>query len=290
MVPKLSIRNKEIDRKITVCFFLLLFVVMSIIYLYPMFWAVINSLKTAREFFDSSFGLPKEWRFVNYVRVFTDFHYRNFSYWDMLFNSLWYLVVKVTVNVLSSAFLAYAVARYRFPGRNLIYAVVIFANTVPIIGSGAAGFKLIDSLNMVNNPFLIWIAWAGGFDFAFIVLYGTFKGISMSYSESAKMDGANNFTILFRIVFPQAFPSLVALAITQAIGVWNDYSTSMIYLRDYPNLAYGIYVFGNESNYIENSKAIYMAAIVISAIPVLVLYASFQKLIMTNMTTGGLKG
>lgn len=290
MIKKLSFSNKQIDRKITFWLFITLFLIMSVIYLYPLFWAFINSFKTAREFFDSSFKLPKEWRFENYSKVFSDFRYRNFSYWIMLFNSLWIVVVKVTVSTLSSAFLAYAVARYRFPGRQFIYGAIIFANTIPIIGSGAAGFKLLANLNMVNNPSLIWIAWAGGFDFAFIVFYGTFKGINKSYSESAKIDGAGNLKILLRIVFPQAFPSIVAIAITSAIGVWNDYGTSMIYLRDYPNLAYGIFVFNNESNYIENSKAIYMVAIIISAIPIIVLYSAFQKLIMTNITTGGLKG
>ncbi|MGN1061497.1 MAG: hypothetical protein ACI4RO_00065, partial [Candidatus Scatosoma sp.] len=71
---------------------------------------------------------------------------------------------------------------------------------------------------------------------------------------------------------------------------WNDYSRSMIYLRNYPNLAYGLYLFHTESNWIEDSKPIYFAAAVISAIPVIVLYASTQKLILTNITAGGLKG
>lgn len=290
MVQNISIKNRPLQNKITAVSFFCLYCIMALIYLYPLFWAIMNSLKTAGEFFESSFSLPEEWRFENYVKVFSDFRYRDFYYFDMLFNSLWIMVVKVCVSTISSAFLAYAVSRYRFPGRNFLYGLVIFANTIPIIGSGAAGFKLVSSLGMINNPFTIWLAWASGFDFAFIILYGNFKGISMSYSESAKIDGAGNFTILFRIIFPQAFPCIMALVVTSSIGVWNDYSTTMIYLREYPNLAYGLYLFNMESNFIENSKAIYLAAVTISAIPVIVLYASTQKLILTNMTTGGLKG
>jgi ABC-type glycerol-3-phosphate transport system permease component len=208
----------------------------------------------------------------------------------MLYNSLLILAIKVFVNIASSVMLAYVVARFEFPGRNFLYGVVIFANTIPIIGSGPATFKLLNSLNMVENLSTIWLSWAGGFDFAFIVLYGYFKGISSAYSESAYVEGAGELRVFFSIILPQIIPCLVAIMITQAIGVWNDYSTVMIYLRSSPNLAYGLYMFNTESSFIENSKPIYFAAAVISAAPIIILYASTQNLILTNMTAGGLKG
>ena len=208
----------------------------------------------------------------------------------MLFNSLWVVVVKVFVNVASSAMLAYAIARFRFPGKELLYVIVIFVNTIPIIGSGPAAFKLLDFLGMVENPLTIWISWASGFDFAFIVLYGYFKGVSPAYSEAAYIDGAGELRTFFTIILPQVVPCLVAIMITQAIGVWNDYGTIMIYLRESPNLAYGLYMYNTDSRYAENSKPVYFAAAVISAIPIIILYASTQNLILTNMTAGGLKG
>ena len=208
----------------------------------------------------------------------------------MLLNSLWILIVNVFVNVASSALLAYALARFRFPGSKFLYAVVIFANTIPIIGAGPAQYKLAMSLNMINNPATIWLMWAGGFDFAFIVLYGYFKGVSRSYSESAKMDGANNWTIFIRVILPQVTPCIVAIAITQATSVWNNYSISMLYMRDYPNLAYGMYLFKDSSFLVKDSMPIYFAAAVVSCIPIIVLYTCSQNLILNNMTTGGLKG
>jgi raffinose/stachyose/melibiose transport system permease protein/N-acetylglucosamine transport system permease protein len=194
------------------------------------------------------------------------------------------------VNVSSSALLAYALARFRFPGSKFLYAVVIFANTIPIIGAGPAQYKLAMSLKMINNPATIWLMWAGGFDFAFIVLYGYFKGVSRSYSESAKMDGANNWVVFIKVILPQVTPCIVAIAITQATGVWNNYSISMLYLRDYPNLAYGMYLFKDSSFLVKDSMPVYFAAAVISCIPIIVLYTCSQNLILNNMTTGGLKG
>jgi ABC-type glycerol-3-phosphate transport system permease component len=276
---------------VTAIIFLILFIIIAIVCIYPLFWAFNNSLKTFDEYSENNFILTKSWDFYNYFKVFNGtFQYNGVTYLGMLYNSLWILVVRVFVNIASSLMLAYAIARFEFPGRNFLYAVVIFANTIPIIGSGPATFKLLNSLNMVENPTTIWLSWAGGFDFAFIVLYGYFKGISPSYSESAYVEGAGELRVFFSIILPQVVPCVVAIMITQAIGVWNDYSTVMIYLRTRPNLAYGLYMFNTESIYISNSKPIYFAAAVISAVPVIVLYACTQKLILTNMTAGGLKG
>ncbi len=276
---------------IVIIVFSIIFFTHAIICIFPLFFAIINSLKSGEEYFENILALPTHWRFNNFVRVLDEFVIRGqYFFADMLFNSLWMLVVQVFVNVASSCLLAYGIAKFEFPGKNFLYALVIFANTIPIIGAGPAAFKLKMDLNMINNPATIWISWAGGFDFAFIVFYGTFKGISNEYSEAAKIDGANNLYILFGIILPQAMPSLVAIAITQATGVWNDYSTPMINMRDYPTLAYGLYLFDKEANYIEDSKPIYFSAAIISSIPVIILYASNQKLILNNMTAGGLKG
>lgn len=276
---------------ITAIIFLILFTFIAIICIYPLLWAFNNSLKTFDEYSENNFILTKSWDFYNYFKVFNGtFQYNGITYLGMLYNSLWILVVRVFVNIASSLMLAYALARFEFPGQKFLFAVVIFANTIPIIGSGPATFKLLNSLKMVENPTTIWLSWAGGFDFAFIVLYGYFKGISPSYSESAYVEGAGELRVFFSIILPQVVPCIVAIMITQAIGVWNDYSTIMIYLRTMPNLAYGLYMFNTESIYISNSKPIYFAAAVISAVPVIILYACTQKLILTNMTAGGLKG
>lgn len=296
-MEKIKFKNSPLSVKIIYIFFFAFFTVFAVIYIYPIFWAILNSLKTMDEYATNSLAFPKTWLFGHYLDVFSEFYVMTTSgevcgYFNMLFNSLWILVVHVFVNVMSSMLLAYALARFRFPGKNFLYSVVIFANTIPIIGAGPAAYRLAMNLQMVNNPATIWLMWASGFDFAFIVFYGYFRGISYSYSESAKMDGASNWTILVKIILPQIIPCLVAIAITQAISIWNNYSISMVYMRNYPNLAYGMYLF-NDSKFImdvPDTMPIYFAAAVISSIPVIILYASTQNLILTNMTTGGLKG
>lgn len=295
-MTKLKFKKQPISVKVIYVVFFLMFLLFAAVYIYPLFWAFLNSLKSMKEYATNSLTMPTDWLWRHYREVFTEFQAvplsggEPFRYLDMLFNSLWILVVKVFVNVASSMLLAYALARFRFPGSKFLYALVIFANTIPIIGAGPAAYRLAMNLNMVNNPMTIWLMWAGGFDFAFIVLYGYFKGVSPSYSESAKIDGANNWTIFIKVILPQVTPCLAAIAITQATGVWNDYSTPMIYMRDYPNLAYGMYLFKDSSFLVKDSMPIYFAAAVISCMPVIILYTCSQNLILNNMTTGGLKG
>ncbi len=287
---------KSRSEQVTYIIFFLFFTAMMVIYLYPILSVLLNSFRSYGEFEELSsnpnanpFTLP-QWQFESWGQIFDTFRYKDYNYFDMLFNSLWITAAKVVANVMASTFLAYAVARFRFPGRNFLYALVIFAQTIPIIGTGAAGYKLFTQLNFINNPALMWIAWFGAFDFAFIILYGTFRGISPAYSESAKLDGANNLTVLFKIVMPQAFPAIAALAIQQAITAWNDYTTSLIYLRDYPTIAFGLYAFDQGKSYYANSDALYSAVVCISMLPILVLYSCSQKLILTNLNAGGLKG
>ena len=295
-MTKLKFKHVPLFEKVIYVFFVIFFSVFALLYIYPLCWAFINSLKTMKEYATNSLTLPTQWLWSHYKDVFTEFQAvplsggEPYRYMDMLFNSLWILVVNVSVNVISSTLLAYALARFRFPGSKFLYAVVIFANTIPIIGAGPAAYKLAVELNMVNNPSTIWLMWAGGFDFAFIVLYGYFKGVSRSYSESAKIDGATNMTILLKVILPQVTPCIAAIAITQATGVWNNYSISMLYMRDYPNLAYGMYLFKDSTFLVKDSMPIYFAAAVISSVPVIILYTCSQNLILNNMTTGGLKG
>lgn len=290
-MKRIAEKHSNPAEKITAIVSFVLFLGIAVISIYPLFWAIINSMKDLESYLQSNVALPKKWQLVNYVNVFTGmFKIKGVTYLSMLVNSLWIVVVKVLVNVASSTMLAYAVARFRFPGKELLYAIVIFVNTIPIIGSGPAAYKLLSTLQMVNNPLTIWVSWASGFDFAFIVLYGYFKGVSASYSEAAYIDGAGELRTFFSIIMPQIMPCLVAIMITQAISVWNDYGTVMVYLRKTPNLAYGLYEFNIIAMYEKNSRPVYFAAAVISAVPIIVLYTCTQNLILTNMTAGGLKG
>ena len=284
--------KKPSAEKIVLIVFLAFFLVEAIINLYPFLWVINNSLKSFEEFneVDTS-ALTQTWDFSNYLKVFQEFKVNGtVLYAEMLVNSMWQTFLYLFVNLFSSLFVAYALAKFRFPGKGLLYALLIFVQTIPVIGTGAAAYKLRYQLGLVNNPTLIWICWAVGFDYSAFVMYGTFQGISQSYSESAELDGANEFDILFKIIFPQIFPCMLALMVTNFVARWNDYTFAQINLDKYPNLAYGMYLYQTGSNWSDNGKVVYYASLIMSCIPGVLLYALMQGFIMKNLSVGGLKG
>ncbi len=290
-MQKLRMKKTTPGVNIIIIVFSIFFITDAIVSVFPVLFTFMNALKTRTEYDTNIMALPTEWLFSNFGKVFTEFVVAGqYFYENLLLNSLWMLFVKVIVNVGSSLLLAYGVSRFRFPGRNFLYTVIIFANTIPIIGSGPAQYKLFDQLNFIDQPFLIWMAWAGGFDYAFIIFYGAFKGVGRELSEAAKIDGAGNLRVMWTIIVPQIFPAIIAIAITQAQGYWNDYTTSMVYMRSYPTLAYGLYLWNTDSQWTVGGRPIYFATALVSSAPMVILYAANQRFILKNMTAGSLKG
>lgn len=283
--------KKPVGERIVLTLFFIYFWLQAILQFIPFLWVINNSLKNLQEYSHDAISITTSWEFVNYVKVFQQFKINGtVTYWQMLGNSMWQTFVFLGVNIFSSLLVAYPLAKFEFPGRNLLYAFMIFIQTVPIVGTGAAAYKFRYSIGMVDNPWLMWISWAVGFDFSAFLMYGTFQGVSNSYAESAEIDGANEWQIFFKVMVPQIFPLMIALMVTNFISRWGDYSTAQIYLPSYPNLAYGMYLFQLGSSWAKDGKVVYYASIILSAIPGVILYSVFQRTIITNVSVGGLKG
>ncbi len=285
-----KILKRHLAETIFLVVFFCFFVIQALTLLYPLFWVITNSLKTPFEYYESSFSLPSAFRIENYGKAFVDIAIKESNFLVLFWNSTWIAVVSSVVNISSSMLAAYAMAKYRFPGKSVIYSIAILVQVLPIIGAGPAAYQFIYNTGIADNPALIWLTWAGGFDFAFIVLIGYFKSISSSYAEAAFIDGATNFRVMYQIMIPQAIPAIASLMILNLIGGWNNYSTSMLYMKSYPNLALAIYLFDKQSQFAETGTPTYLAVIVLSILPILIVFITCQKMIMTNVTAGGLKG
>ncbi len=275
--------------------FLGIFILYGLTLILPVFWLLMNALKTSREYEDalrSSFSLPnfQNLQWINFKNAFTEIKYDDTTFFGMFFNSVWMSLLNIAVNIGCSMLTAYAMARYRFPGKTFLYSLAIIVQVVPIIGTGGAAYKFMATFGMVNNPLLIWLSWAGGFDFAFVVLYGYFQSISGQYAEAAEIDGASQLRVMVQVMIPQALPAIASLMILNFITAWNNYQTPMLYMPKYPTLALGIFSFEKISPFLKNGIPVYFCSVLLSMIPVLIIFTCTQKMIMTNVTAGGLKG
>lgn len=288
---KMRIKGTKVKRsKSEIITLSILFVIIglhALSLLYPLFWAVLNALKTNKMFEISSTSFPDPIVWQNFKDVFEKVQFNGVSMFSMLGNTLWICISTTVISAIANLMVAYPIARFRFPGRDFLYAMVIFSMTIPIIGTGSTGYRLQYNLGLIDNPPLMALTWLNGFGGNFLILYGAVKTISQTYAEAAYIDGANEIHVLTRIIMPQVLPSLVAIGTLNFIGFWSNYHVSLITFPSYPNLALGIFLF---TDMVAASKTVYFAAVCVSMLPILVLYACCQKTIMNNFTVGGIKG
>ncbi len=294
-IKEISILNKR-DR-VEKVLYVIIFIVMCIhafTLIFPTVCMLISSLTESNEYIDNMaagkvFALPQTWHWQNYVDAFRLLKVERVTFGGMIFNSLWYTIVKTFLNVMIPAFCAYVMCKYRFFGREALFAYIIITMTLPIYGSGAAYMRLVSELGYRDTPLYVVIANLGGFSASFLVFNGFFRSVSNSYSEAAKIEGANAFQIYFLIILPQAMSVLLTYGIIGAIANWNVYEEILLYLPSFPTLATGLMQFQDGRDAV-GLETIQHAGYIISAIPTMLLFSLFSKKIMTSLSIGGLKG
>lgn len=281
-------RNSR-SKKITAWIAVVLFAIYAISLIFPFVWLFLSSLKQNDEFFmNNPFSFPRSWLFSNYIEAFDGLNVNGNGMFAMFFNSLWFSIGAAILNVLFSAMTGYCAAKYRFLGRRLLYIVSLIIMVIPIVGSLPAQYRLFSVYGILNTPFIL-LSFIGGFGFGFVVFYGFFQGIPRDYSEAAFIDGAGHHRVFWTIILPQAMPMLFALGIIQMISFWNDYSYPLVFIEDYPTLSSGLYEYQIDMTY-KSNYPLFFAGVLLSMVPVLVLFGVFQNTIMENTYAGGLKG
>ena len=265
-----------------------LFVLYVFTLIFAILWAINASLKSQLEFNQNINGLPKEWLFSNYVTAFTAVSANETSMFGMFWNSIWYSCGGALLTVFTSSVTSYVVAKYKFPGRNLIYGIAIITMMIPIVGSFPSQYRVYDTLRIIDSPFILVTA-AAGFGFEFIVLYSFFKTLSWTYAEAGFIDGASHLKVFFKIMLPQALPVIGSLFIVAVVNRWNDYMFPTLFLQSHPTLSSGLYIFQLEMTRGMNYPVLF-AGLIISVIPVIVLFVCFQHTMMESMSVGGIKG
>ena len=264
-----------------------LFVLYAISLLFPFLWCLMNSFKGMQEFFYNVNGLPEKWYFDNWKNSLTLSIDNNITIPQMYLNSVILTVGCTFFSMFSCSATAYVLTKFDFYGKSAIYTAAIVIMMIPTMGSMAAMYRLYNTIGLINTYTGIFITAMGGFGSGFLLLYGFYRNLSWAYAEAAQIDGAGHFRIYFGIMLPMAVPALTAVGILTGIGFWNDYFTVYMYAPGKANIAYGIQRISSEAG--ADLPQVF-AAMMLSVIPVLVVFACFQKTIMQNTAVGGVKG
>lgn len=207
------------------------------------------------------------------------------------FNSLMISIPSTVMPILIAAFAAYAFSWMHFPGRDTLFLIIIGLLVVPLQMTLIPILRLFNRLGLTGTFGGIWIAHtAYGLPFAIYLLRNFIGGIPEDIFESAFLDGASHFQILYRIVLPISVPAIASLAIFQFMWVWNDLLVALIYLGGTPEVAPMTVTISNLVNSYGGGWEFLTSAAFISMILPLVVFFSLQRYFIRGILAGSIKG
>ncbi len=283
-------RERVGEHKKVLIVFLVIFLIYTFALIFAFGWIVLNSLKTTEEYIDSVYSFPTSFRIMNYIDVWKE-KFGGKSVSEMLLNSLVICILVPTGSCFVTSLAAYALAKYKFRGNGVIQFLHILPMMFALAGTQGTLYLLLAKMNLIGDFWGVTIASAGGTGMNYLLLYGTYKNISNTYMEAAEIDGANDFRIYFQIMLPQAMGIIGTIWMLGFISTWNDYATANLFMYKRPTIAIGLEAIRDKyTNWGRNDYPLYYSALVLSMLPVIILFVCFQKQIMKLSLGGGIKG
>ena len=255
----------------------------SVIVIVPFLWVVLSSFKTSKEILDSPFSLPAHWQFDNYAHAWTDAGIRQF-----FLNTVIVVGVALVLVMLLGAMCAYVLARFKFPGARFIYYLMLAGLTIPIFLAIVPLFFILKNSGLINTlPGLIMVYVAFALPFTVFFLYAFFKTLPDDVYEAALIDGAGEWRTFFRVMLPMARPGMAAVAIFNFLGLWNQFLLPVALNTDQSKyvLTQGMASFASQAGYAVDFGALF-AAVVITVVPVLIVYVIFQRRLEGSVSRG----
>lgn len=277
---------------------LIALILYAVLLLGLLLWAVMTSLKAVSDFDSNPYGFPT--KFVdNFSYVFSKFQMtvRNpastgnkvVSMWMMLLYAFGYALGAAFFNTAAICVTAYVCARFPNKFTKLIHTVVVVVMIIPIVGNLPSELRMAQALGLYNSIWGLWVMKANFLGLYFLVFYNVYRKVPESFNEAAKIDGANNFQIFFRIMLPITRTMFGTVMLINFITFWNDYQTPLIYMPSYPTIAVGVYQITRSNDNGLDSIPRRMATTVIMLVPILILFSIFSNKLLGNLTIGGLK-
>ena len=264
--------------------------IVGILFALPFLWTIGSSLKPLTEIFMFPPTLwPLEPRWQNYADVF-----RIAPFWRFITNTAYITALAMIGQILSASAVAYGFSRFRFPGRDFLFLVVLSTMMLPWQVTIVPTFILFRFLGWINTFWpLIVPSFFGGGAFYIFLLRQFFMTIPKDLDEAAKIDGASSVRIFWSILLPLAKPAIATVAIFSFIEHWNEFIGPLIFLNSTDKFTVSIglrFFMASPFESDEPREAILMAASLIVALPPLALFFLAQQYFVRGIVTTGLKG
>nr|WP_246274895.1 carbohydrate ABC transporter permease [Phytohabitans houttuyneae] len=262
----------------------------AIIIIAPLLWMFLASFKSNTEMYlGNPFSLPSKINLDSYVRAWNEAHVGRY-----FINSVFVVTLSTAGTMLFGAMAAYVLARYKFIGNRVIYYLFVSGLAFPVFLALVPLFLIVNNMGLLNTftgLILVYIAYSLPFTVFFLAAF--FKTLPNSVAEAAVMDGASHTRLFFQVMMPMARPALVSITIFNIIGQWNQYLLPVALMQGEGAeekwvLTQGIANISVQAGY-EADWAAMFAAVTLSILPMIIMYAIFQRQIQAGLTAGAVK-
>lgn len=261
----------------------IILIIYSVITVFVIGVTFIDSLKSQTDLVTNFVGLPKAVSFDSYKAVLQGDFVRYF------FNSVILTVCGTVGCMILSSMAAYGISRYEFKGKSILSSYFLIGMMVPIQVSILPLFLMLRKMGLLNNLVGLILVYISGISMSCLIFQKFFKTIPKALEESARLDGCHDLKVFFKIILPICKPVIFTMALITAIGQWNDFYMPMVLLgnKNVTTLTLGIYRYiGQFIRYMSES----MAAVIITLIPIIIIYFLFSSQIVEGLTGGAVKG
>lgn len=266
-------------------------IVLMIIWAIPTLGLFVNSFRPASEAFGTGWGAalfpPYNFSFENYAHVLGQS-----GIGTNFLNSLFISIPATVIPIFVAAFAAYAFSWMEFPGRNVLFVVVVGLLVVPLQATLIPVLSMFASWGIAGTFLAVWLAHtAYGLPFAIYLLRNFMGSLPREVFESAAIDGASSVTSFFRLALPMSVPAIAALAIFQFLFVWNDLLVALIYISvtNPDNLPLTVSIAGLMTSTGGGTEFLGAAAFISMALPLIVFF-SLQRFFVRGIVGGSVKG
>jgi len=257
--------------------------------IYPLLYMLFGSFKTQQDIFQNPTSLfPREWNFKNYANGWKGFGGTSFS--TFFTNSVLITVIAVIGQVASSAIIAYGFARCRFKGKSVWFSIMIVMMLMPAQVLIIPQYIMFNSFGWVNTWLPLIVPGFFGYPFFIFLIYQFIRRLPIELDESAYIDGCSKYSIFSRIILPLIKPALITSMIFATYWRWDDFFGPMIYLTDIKKYTVSIALKMFTDPAAQSDWGAAYAMSVLSLVPVIVIFFSFQKYLVEGISTTGLKG
>ncbi|MEU8034354.1 carbohydrate ABC transporter permease [Streptomyces sp. NPDC049099] len=251
----------------------------------PLLYALVSGFKSTDQLSRNAFGLPSPWVVSNYTDILADS-----SFWRMLGSSTLVAVGTTALTVGTAALAAFALARFAFKGRELMFTLFAVGLMFPFAVAILPLFILLRTFGLLDNPWGVILPQAAfGLPMTIVILRGFFREIPGELEEAATLDGCSPFGFFWRILLPMARPALGTVSVLAIVGSWNNFLLPLLVFSEptWWTIPVGVQQF--QGQYAADIARVF-AYLVLAMVPALGFYAVAERQLIGGITMGATKG